>query len=271
MKNKKIFFIVAVCTIMGIFTGCGADGKEPLSPEETTSAETELQAPEVSEFVRLPITDAVEIMCQWEPVENADGYEVSEESKYKKEESYRDAQFTETEQCAYTTGGQDEFDFRVKVRAFRGEGQERIYSQWSNIVEGNTWDTAGSAADDGQNPIMNFIGTYGVGRAGIDVQPSGKEGAKISIRWSGSAAEHSEWVMSGKLDTTALTVEYSDCVKKDVVYKEDGTVQSETVVYENGKGTIAFHDGTPITLTWNDEQEHIADGTVFEYSSYGGQ
>lgn len=124
--------------------------------------------------------------------------------------------------------------------------------------------------EDGQNPIMNFVGIYGHDRASILVEAAdGTDGAKITVTWASSAAENSEWVMTGKFDADKLTVKYDDCVKTDFVYKEDGTVESETVAYENGEGTFTFSDGEQITLTWDDAEEHIADGTVFEYASLG--
>lgn len=122
------------------------------------------------------------------------------------------------------------------------------------------------AEDEGdtQNPTMNFVGTYAKDRCSILVEAQGQNNAKFTVMWGSSAAEHSEWTMSGKLDTETLTVDYTDCVKKDVVFKEDGTIDTETVIYENGTGTFKF-DGS--TLTWTDNNENAADGMVFEYAN----
>lgn len=127
-----------------------------------------------------------------------------------------------------------------------------------------------AAAEDGQNPVMNFIGVYGHDRASIMVEADGMENAKITVTWGSSAAENAEWVMSGKFDPETLTVQYTDCVKTVYVWNEQGEVESETVEYENGEGTITFTDGEALSLTWDDAQEHIADGTVFEYASLAG-
>ena len=118
------------------------------------------------------------------------------------------------------------------------------------------------AADDGQNPIMNFVGTYASGRAAILVEADGADGAKLTVTWGSSASEHSEWVMSGKFDPDTLTVEYSDCVRKDIEFAEDGSVKSETVVYEKGSGTVSF-DAENGSLRWKDAEEHVADDMVF--------
>ncbi len=126
-----------------------------------------------------------------------------------------------------------------------------------------------AAEEDGQNPVMNFIGVYGHDRASVMVEADGSDGAKITVTWGSSAAENSEWVMSGKFDPETLTVAYTDCVRTDYVWNEKGEIDSETVAYENGEGTITFTDGEALSLTWDDAQEHIADGTVFEYASLG--
>ena len=124
------------------------------------------------------------------------------------------------------------------------------------------------AAEDGQNPVMNFIGNYVCDRARIEVMPEGEDMADITVSWSSSAFEHTEWSMSGVLDTETLTVSYSDCTKKDVVYDRDseeaGQTPQETIEYTDGTGTILF--GNDGTLVWNDDQEHAADGMVFEYT-----
>lgn len=119
-----------------------------------------------------------------------------------------------------------------------------------------------AAESDGQNPVMNFVGTYGCDRATMIVECKGDDEAQFTVTWSSSAAEHSEWTMSGKLDTDKLTVDYTDCVKKDVVFNEDGSVASEDVIYSDGTGTITF-SAEDYTLTWDDAKEHAADGMVF--------
>lgn len=127
-------------------------------------------------------------------------------------------------------------------------------------------DAAAATDADGQNPVMNFIGNYAMDRATILVESEGMEDAKITVRWSGSAWEHAEWVMTGKLDAETLVVDYKDCVKTLCTYSESGELKSEDVEYENGTGSFTFHtDGDAITLTWDDAMEQIADGMEFEY------
>ena len=132
---------------------------------------------------------------------------------------------------------------------------------------------AGSAGEqtaeetDGQNPVMNFIGVYALDRASITVEADGMENAKFFVTWSSNAAEHSEWVMSGKFDPETLTVEYTDCVKTTITFKESGEIESEVVNFENGTGSFTFAEGDALTLTWDDGMEQVADGSVFTYAS----
>lgn len=122
------------------------------------------------------------------------------------------------------------------------------------------------AADDGQNPVMNFIGNYTCDRASIFVSAEGEEnGASAIVTWGSSAWENSSWTMSGTFDPETLRFEYHDCVRTDYVYSEDGEVASQEEVYTGGHGFMFFSDDDALTLTWQDDQEHMADGMVFEY------
>lgn len=117
------------------------------------------------------------------------------------------------------------------------------------------WQAAmGSAAqEDGQNPVMNFIGTYSADRATALVEAKGAENARITIEWGDSAWSLTRWVMSGPFDADRLTVEYTDCVRTTVTYSEDGTQESETTEYENGTGRIVF--GEDGSFTWASDQD----------------
>jgi predicted small lipoprotein YifL len=120
------------------------------------------------------------------------------------------------------------------------------------------------AADEGQNPVMNVIGDYQADRCSVHVEAQDKDGALITVHWGNSATESAEWTMSGTFDAENHTVYYQDGVKKNVVYGSDGSVTSEEEVYTGGHGTFIFNAENN-TLTWEEDQEHIADGMVFEY------
>ena len=125
---------------------------------------------------------------------------------------------------------------------------------------------AAETGGDRQNPVMNFVGLYGAGKGSMLVEAEGENGAKITVTWANGAAEKSQWVMSGDFDEATLSVAYSNCVKTELVFTDDESDPAETVVYTDGTGRIVF-DGERYALSWEDDQEHIADGTVF----IGGQ
>ena len=127
--------------------------------------------------------------------------------------------------------------------------------------------------DDGQNPIMNFIGDYVNGRADILIEADGDTGAKATVTWGSSAATQAVWEMSGDFNIDTHEFTYSNAVKKEVTYNEDGSVAEEKEIYNDGTGTMTFSEGTEGPyLEWKDDKENIADGLTFTFNrGEGGQ
>lgn len=122
-------------------------------------------------------------------------------------------------------------------------------------------------SEDGQNPIMNFVGNYQCDRAAIFISADDSEnGASAIVTWGSSASENSSWVMSGTFDSENLKFEYDNCTRTDYVYSTNGGEDEITEVYNDGHGVITFTEGDPLTLTWQDDKENVADGMVFEYT-----
>lgn len=121
--------------------------------------------------------------------------------------------------------------------------------------------------DDGQNPIMNFVGNYACDRANIMIGATDEgNGVSATVTWGSSAWENSVWTMTGTFDAETLQFEYHDGVRTDYVYDDNGEVKSQEEVYTGGHGFMTFTDGDPITLKWQEDQEHVADDMVFEYT-----
>ncbi len=121
---------------------------------------------------------------------------------------------------------------------------------------------------DWQNPLMNFIGEYQCGRAHALVECSGYEDARIVIEWGSSAWELARWDIFGRFDPDTLTVAYEGCLKQIVVYDESGEIASQEPVYEDGTGTVVFHDDG--TFTWHEDQSEYGDDMVFEWLPVAG-
>ena len=114
-----------------------------------------------------------------------------------------------------------------------------------------------------QNPVMNFVGEYQCDRAHALVECFGYDEAFITIEWGSSAWELTRWIIVGKLDTDTLTISYSGASKANLVYDDQGEVKSEESVYDDGTGTIAFHDDG--TFTWHEDQSESGEDMVFEW------
>lgn len=120
--------------------------------------------------------------------------------------------------------------------------------------------------EDGQNPVMNYVGPYVCGRAYVVVTAEGNDGASAVVTWSSSAWEHSTWTMSGTFDEKTLTFEYNDGIRTDYVYGEDGEVASQEDVYTDGHGTMVFSEGDELSMTWQDDKENVAQDMVFVFA-----
>lgn len=116
---------------------------------------------------------------------------------------------------------------------------------------------------DTQNPVMNFVGAYQCERARALVECSGSRGAKVTIEWGSSAWELARWIITGDLDPDTFTVEYSDCVKSIVTYDDSGELAKEEIEYENGTGSIVFHESG--TFTWHEDQSEYGVDMEFEW------
>lgn len=120
---------------------------------------------------------------------------------------------------------------------------------------------------DWQNPVMNFIGEYQSDRAHALVECLGNDEAAITIEWGGSAEQLARWDIWGRLDTETLTVNYSGVTKSIVTYDDSGEVVSQKPEYEDGTGTITFHDDG--TFTWHEDQSQYGTDMVFEWVQPG--
>ena len=120
----------------------------------------------------------------------------------------------------------------------------------------------GTGAEDGQNPVMNFVGNYACGQARILVEAQDSNGAKFTVTWGDNKGWAVVWTMSGDFDPETLSVYYHDCVKKLVSFAPDGSVAKEEQEYENGHGVVYF-SADEFALTWTDDIENMAENMIF--------
>ena len=118
--------------------------------------------------------------------------------------------------------------------------------------------------DDGQNPVMNFVGPYASGDYNALVEAEGKDNAKITIECGDPARPDYSWVMSGPFDPDTLTVDYTNCVMTSYNWTDINTLPGSKVEYENGEGRVEF-DAEKLTFTWRNDNSDWED-VVFEWS-----
>ena len=116
---------------------------------------------------------------------------------------------------------------------------------------------------DDQNPLMNFIGPYSCDGVQINIRALGTDEAEVSVNWTKEDGSFSFWNMTGKWNAGSKAIDYFDCEKTEITISDDGASSSEKIAYQNGAGHIIFGDDNKIT--WDDTQEHIADGMTFEF------
>ena len=123
---------------------------------------------------------------------------------------------------------------------------------------------AAAGAEDGQNPVMNYVGKYYNGGAYVLVEADGNSGAKFTVTWGMTDDESEEYTFSGEFDDETQSVKYANCTKKVKTLDAEGKVTNEKVDYTDGTGTVTFKDDK---LTWNDNKEgyRMKDKETFDY------
>ncbi|MBR5618299.1 MAG: hypothetical protein IKW76_01035 [Clostridia bacterium] len=118
--------------------------------------------------------------------------------------------------------------------------------------------------EDGQNPVMNFIGNYQSDRRVMTVEALGMDEARVTVHWGSDAWTYSEWVMTGKVveEGDSLVMRYTDGAYATVTTDENGaeTRSDETT---GGTGTVWFN--SDYTITWTDDGDDQINGLVFEW------
>lgn len=114
-----------------------------------------------------------------------------------------------------------------------------------------------------QNPVMNVVGEYQCDRAHATVTCFGYDEAWITIEQGDSASEVTQWNLYGRLDTDTLSITYTDGLKYLLVYDEDGEIESQESLYEDGTGTVSFREDGG--FTWHEDQSESGEDLTFEW------
>lgn len=97
----------------------------------------------------------------------------------------------------------------------------------------------------------------GIGRINITVGEDDWYGVEVS--WRRSAYQVDMWTMSA-VPVGKGVMKYTDCRHYLLTYGEK-YIEKEELLYENGTGTLSFIG--PKRILWIDDQDHVADDSVF--------
>ena len=98
------------------------------------------EVPEVKDGVTKITDRGVEAYFEWAPAEGGDRYEIICEGKPRGSSNYTKLEEMYTNMPNYSYGAGLNYDVRIKVRAYNGNVQDGLCSEWSEYVEGNTYE-----------------------------------------------------------------------------------------------------------------------------------
>ena len=176
--KKSLILILTLAMLTAV--GCGA--KEDTKDESVESSDVkDLSAPEVKDGVLRQGDDCVEVYFEWSSVDGADGYEVEAQNKFYSDEAFGEPETSETTDNFYVFGVQDDFDFLIKVRAYKGEGDSRIYSDWSNEAVGFSYEDSELPEGSGVTEFTSYDELISVIDKGLENGFSDEEQLSLDI------------------------------------------------------------------------------------------
>ena len=124
--------------------------------------------------------------------------------------------------------------------------------------------TNAAAQEDGQNPVMNFIGNYQSDRRTMLVEAVGMDEAKVTVHWGSDAWTYSEWVLTGKIaeEDDGLVMTYTDG-KYAVVTTDENGAETRSDEKSGLTGNVWFSADN--TVIWTDDEDEQIQHVVFEW------
>ena len=234
---RKLIACVLMLAMLATVAACD-DGKDPISPTDAVSAFSGIVGTwqEVSIFPRTLVI---------------------------------------AEDGAYTLSDNVDDPAAGTVKIEKEEHPDGTFSEWYSFygADGKLWEGFAKSEEDGaQNDLWSgqdgalhfmrvgadvvtaddYIRVWNNSRCYITVEKQ-KKNYLVSVRWSSSAMEHTEWTYKCTFDEeTASLVCKGGATCVDVKYNESGKAKTKTV-YKDGSGSFTISCGT---LVWNDEKEN---------------
>ena len=285
--KKTIVLFAAVCTCAGLFACGGADSSsrtdsviessaaaESSAADESSAVTESSAANESSAVLSLPSIEKAEIVAEY--TEGADGYMYRLDTEGDLKYWIADVTMTDCGEkvtltasskdggsdSKYLTAGSTISEISAVVTPYDADGNagQPVTVQWdpARTEKSASEAASGTEAESGTETEYSgndYVGVWGCGRATLVVDKVANNTYQVTIKWSTSAAESTNWTYDicnyrQFLDELACD-EGGICTK--VTCTEDGQVTEETL-YE-GSSAIFCLDAERKILTWADDKE----------------
>ena len=118
-----------------------------------------------------------------------------------------------------------------------------------------------SNTPENEQAADNYLGTWGCGRATLNISVNEDGAYQAKISWADSAFAHTEWVYILYFDTMSKEmVCNNNAVRTYYEYKDGNSEPEITVMYTDGSGSFFLSDGV---ITWYDAEENCGEGMEF--------
>lgn len=148
-----------------------------------------------------------------------------------------------------------------KVTERQTEASKKVSTAAKEETDGEETVTDARAALLEQLISAEYRGVYAeteAKKATIELVPDLDGTYSVLVNWTNSAADTFAWTFEGTFEDGKL--EYDNAIKTHIVFDENDKSTTETE-YSGGKGFIEVKNDV---LTWNDEEEQVADGLRFK-------
>lgn len=284
--NKKIFIFTVSLFMLAAITGCGNEenssvkqnsaaetmvtevteevSEETTEPEKATDASTtQVTEPETDTDV-----DCSSIAGDWYFDGDPDAAHISISSKGTFTAYYASGNIENTGYIKYETAEGEETETNWYVLytdddeyfiSFEDDGSYQkldLYARGNGSPHYVLINGAGGLADDGrgeEEPAENYLGTWGCGRATLNISDNGDGTYQGKITWADSAFAYVEWVYILAFDADSqCMVCNKNAVKTYYEYKNENSEPEATVMYTGGSGSFYLENGV---ITWYDAEE----------------
>ena len=114
-------------------------------------------------------------------------------------------------------------------------------------------------SDHAADEFIGFWEKEGNNRIGLTITPAEKGWYGIEISWPRNKQQVDMWTMTAKPAGNHV-LQYTDCKHYLLTFGEK-YIEKEELLYEDGTGSL--HMVAAKRITWQDDQEHKADGAAF--------